>query len=115
LKGSGNRRLAVVFGTFVGFLVIGILGIYGFSKIEDGRRLERLQACIDTQLPDFKASFHTVGLDLGEPEIWIEGDGVEEYATYPVLGDGPGAPKRFYRIHSGDKLCKAGLVDSDAH
>ncbi len=98
----------------MGLLVLGVLGIYGSSKLEDRRRLARLQTCIDVELPGFRESFRSAGLGLGEPEIWIDQGSGDEYATYPILGDDPKAPKRFYRIHSGDRLCRAGLIDGAA-
>jgi|GEM_PF-2417507 len=105
------RTIAKIVGILFGGALVFVFGVYAYSKLEDSRRLARLRICIDVQLPDFQKTFHEVGLTLGDAEIWIDSSSGEEYATYPILGDGPGKSKRFYRIHSGDRLCRAGLID----
>ena len=109
---SKLRGIAKIAGLLVGFVLAFILGVYGYSKFQDQDRLKRLRACIDVQLPDFKKTFQEVGLSLGDAEMLIDADGKDEYARYPVLGDGEGAPIRFYQVHSADQLCKAGLIDA---
>jgi hypothetical protein len=97
-----------------------LVGVFLAIRYSDHGRTERLEKCIEAKKPPLEEGLKGIGLRLGEPEIWLAHPEVEEYATFPVEGEGPGAPKRSFRVHSGvdaasgKAFCRAGMVDSSS-